>query len=159
MIINNLGDKAWKLLQTEATVFKNWEQVSYEMQDTYKKKYTQSVYQNHDMVSLELSQSESSDWGYIIDEMMYPIDDLLEMRGGYCSNGMMNTFHIRDTKPNIVSWLSLVNQNAESYKDENMKEQTTKFIIEILKSLEIASYSKTVKVPQQSQVQNEVETV
>lgn len=148
MTINNINEKAWKLLEEELEgnkVFKYWDNVPNKMKKTYIEKYENIVYYDPKMISIELSQPQHSDWGKII-LYMYNLDNIVEARSGYRSNGMWNTLTVKDTKENLLSWLDIVN--------EEVGEKANEFIEVIKESLNnMDSDKKRVKIPTQSQME------
>ena len=148
MQINDINEKSWSLLSKEfgdKNPFKHIHEVPRAVIETYKTKYTNEMLNNTSIITLDLTQTEYSDWGKVLEYVMYPLDNMVEARGGYQNNGMEHTLFVIDTKENILSWLELVNDTAITvFKNEDkLLRETDRFVnhaTDIVNSTNIRKY-------------------
>jgi len=121
MMINNINEKAWKLLIEDCEgfiPFKKWDLTPTKLQQRYRRLVESEFYNRMDIILLELSQPQNTDFSFPLN-CCYQYDKLVEARGGYQSNGSVDTLYLRDTKENLLEWLEFVKESILEKYDNN----------------------------------------
>ena len=121
MIISNINEKAWKLLLADCEgfkPFKKWDLTPTKLQYRYRKLVETEFYNRKDIIILELSQPQHTDFSFPLN-CCYQYDKLVEARGGCQSDGMYDNLYLRDTKENLLEWLEFVKESIlEKYDNK-----------------------------------------
>ena len=157
MLINDMNEKAWKLLVEDCEgfiPFKNWNLTPTKLQHRYRSVVETEFYRRNDIVMLDMSQPQHTDFSFPLN-CCYQYDSLIEARGGYKSNGGVDTLYIRDTKDNLLDWLAFVKESildkyeSKGTTSDNSNDNRDNFITYMDLAITTLSNSddKKVKVP------------